>query len=203
MATLNNPINAQNIVDRFADYVVASANTGIVWGTNVNPTYTEGGTVEVVTDASFGGTTSGKAIEITGSSIVPAGSLITGTNIYDTLIAETNRYTRIRKLRAVLTVTGGGGNRPLGPITSPTAGVKFDQTNVANMSTSFLQPISVSPASNYGLASGQTISSTNLEAFFDALRSQYIAKRDTVTRIDRSVCHSSCHSSCHGSRSRR
>ena len=37
MATLTNPINAQNIVDRFADYVTATADSGISWGTNALP----------------------------------------------------------------------------------------------------------------------------------------------------------------------
>lgn len=206
MATLTNPINAQNIINRFADYVPASANTGIVWGTNANPSYTDGGTVEIVADASFGGTTAGRSIGVTGTSITPNDNIIDGPTIYNALVAETNAYTRIKKLRAVLTVTGSGGNRPAGPLTGNTGGtnvVVYDETNIAHMAPSFVSNITIDPASTFGLANGQVISSANLQNFFDTLKTKYVEKRNTVSRIDKSACHSSCHSSCHGSRSRR
>jgi hypothetical protein len=37
MATLNNPVNANNLVDRFNDFVAATANRNIVWGTGNKP----------------------------------------------------------------------------------------------------------------------------------------------------------------------
>jgi hypothetical protein len=37
MATLTNPINADNIVDRFADFVVDTANANIVWSASNKP----------------------------------------------------------------------------------------------------------------------------------------------------------------------
>ena len=37
MATLTNPVEEQNVVNRFADYVPPAANTGISYGTNSIP----------------------------------------------------------------------------------------------------------------------------------------------------------------------
>ena len=86
MATLTNPIEEQNIVDRFADYVVATANAGITWGTNDIP-FAEMGT------SYFGGTTSGKSIGITGANI--SATPITASTIYNALVGETNAYKSI------------------------------------------------------------------------------------------------------------
>lgn len=188
MATLNNPVGTQNIVDRFADYVVATANSGIVWGTNAKP-------FGEFDSAYFGGDTNGRGIGINGNNI--NASPITASTIYNTLVSETNAYTRIRKLQAKLNVTGGGGNTG----SRPTAGIVYDQTNVANMNTNYLQSVG-SPA-NGGVASGQTISSGNLETFFNTLRTEYTNKRNTTVTIQVDVCHASCHSSCHSSRGRR
>jgi hypothetical protein len=188
MATLTNPITPQNIVERFADYVVATGNAGIVWGIGAKP-FSE------MPDSYFGGGTSGKSIEISGNSI--AATPITALNIYNSLVQETNRYTRIRNLRARLSVTGGGGNTG----TRPSAGVVFDQTRVANMSTSYLT--SIGSPNNAGVTSGQIVTATNFENFFNNLRSAYNTARSSTVEVTISVCHASCHSSCHGSRSRR
>ena len=190
MAELTNPVKAQNIVDRFADYVVATANSGIVWGTNAKP-FAE------MPDANFGGTTGGKAVEITGANLVPANTRITAANIYSYLVAETNSFTRIRNLRALLFVTGGGGNTG----SRPTAGYVYDQTRKANLNTSRLQSIG-SPA-NASVSAGQIVSAGNLETLFNTLRTAYTAAAGNTVTIQVDVCHASCHSSCHGSRGRR
>jgi hypothetical protein len=197
MATLNNPVNAQNIVDRFADYVVSTANSGIVWGTNNIP-FTEFGEEHngVTASSYFGGTTSGKEIAINGSNV--NADPITASTIYNALVAETNAYTRIRNLQAKLNVDGGGGNTG----TRPTAGVVFDETNVANMNSDFLQTTANNTA-NAGVSSGSTIDDTNLETFFDNLRTAYSTARANTTVVQVDVCHASCHSSCHSSRGRR
>jgi len=188
MATLTNNIEEQNIVDRFADYVVANANSGISWGTN-NAPFAEFST------AYFGGTTSGKSIGISGANIFA--SPITASTIYNALVAETNTYTRIRNLRALLFVEGAGGNTG----TRPTPGYVYDATAVANMNTGYLQ--SVGSPSNAGVASGQLIIASNLESFFYNLYIAYVNARANTVTIQINVCHASCHSSCHGSRSRR
>jgi hypothetical protein len=185
MATLTNNINAQNIVDRFADYVVATGNAGIIWGTGAKP-FTE------MEDAVFGGTTSGKSIVANGNSLGGSGAIITASTIYNALVTETNRYTNIRKLRArkYVTTTDAGA----------TGTYSYDQTNVAHLSTNYLQNIG-SPS--VGFASTSLIQISTLENFFDTLRTSYNTARDSIITIQVDVCHTSCHASCHGSRSRR
>jgi hypothetical protein len=181
MATLTNNINPQNIVDRFADYVTATASAGISWGTNALPF--------AQFDAGYlGGTTAGRPIGISGGTISPVGGTITASNIYDTLVNETARYTSIRRLRAILHLTGSGD--------------QFDQTAVTYLSYGLYGQSIGSPA-NAGVSSGTTISSSNLESFFNNLRSSYNTARAATTTITITVCHTSCHSSCHGSRGRR
>lgn len=207
----NNPI-AQNIVNRYVDYVTYPANDGILWGTNNNPTY---GTYEIFVDSVFGGSTfngstGGIPISINGSSIVGPNGQITAASIVNTLLNETNRYTLIRTGRVRLIVTGGGGNKSAGgPIANP-AGVVFDQTAVFYAHPTAIGPAGTitsslinSLASQAGLVSGSLITKNTIESFFGLLRAQYLAIRNAVTLYDSSVCHSSCHSSCHGSRTRR
>ncbi len=192
MASLTNPVERQNIVDRFADYVVATANSGISWGTNAYPF------AECDFTGIFGGPTSGKGIEVTGGSIAagPSGE-ITAQYIYDTLIAETYRYTRIRTIRCLLFVTGAGGNTG----SRPTAGYVYDQTAIANLNTNYLQSVSSGRDNVYA---GNDVTVAGLEAMFDSMRANYNSARGTSAGTwTTSVCHASCHSSCHSSRGRR
>jgi hypothetical protein len=213
MAALTNPINAQNIVDRFSDYVVATANQGIVWGLNNVPT---GDTspavvdpiVQIVPTDQFGGTTAGLPINIDGNSIKGPDDAITATTIYNTLLAETNRYTRIRNLNAVLRVVGTGGNagtrlRNSGYDPGRAYIEVTNATNPANMIESYEYPVSIQPASSYGIVVGGQINGNGLETFFDALRLAYLNSRAVAIPYITSVCHASCHSSCHNSRGRR
>lgn len=188
MATLTNPIEEQNIVDRFADYVVATANAGITWGTNSVP-FTE------MPTSNFGGTTSGKSIGITGANIY--NTPITASTIYNALVSETNAYTSIRNLRAILFVEGPGGNTG----TYPTPGIIYDTTAVAYLKSSYLQSIGSPP--NSGVAAGNAISTSNLQLFMTELKGQYNTARANTATIQINVCHASCHSSCHSSRARR
>ena len=190
MATLTNPITSQNIVDRYADFVTATANENIIWGTNALP-FAE------MPSTNFGGTTSGKSISVTGPSIVGTNSEISAAKIYDTLLAETGTYTRIRRLRAILFVTGPGGNTG----TRGTKGTIFDQTQKSNLNTSYLQDLGVT--NNADVTAGQLISSANLETLFTNMRISYSAAAATTATIQVNVCHASCHSSSHGSRGRR
>lgn len=184
---LTNPVNKQNIVNRFADYVVANANASIVWGTGAKP-FAE------MPDATFGGSTSGRAIGINGANI--GGSTITAGTIRSVLEIETAAYTNMRNLRAVLFVTGGGGNNG----SRPTAGIVFDQTAKSHLNTGrYLE----SPPNNAGVTAGQRVSAANLESYFNNLRAAYQTVRDTTVTVQTDVCHASCHSSCHGSRGRR
>ena len=189
MVSLFNNIDAQNVVDRFADYVRASANSGIVWGTNSRP-----GTW--IPTSVFGGTTAGKTIEINGNSIGGPTGLIVASTVRNVLIAETNRYTRIRNLRARLLRQGNNA-------------VIYDQTRVAHMSSAYQQTISNPSIPTNGPNAGNLItigsdsSNTGIEEYFARLRSAYNARRGTTITLTYYQCHSSCHSSCHGSRGRR
>lgn len=190
MATLTNPITPQNIVDRFADFALATANSGITWGTNSKPFS------EMSTNC-FAGTTSGRSISATGSNIGTAGGTITAATIVSALRTETATYTNIRNLNAKLNVTGGGGNTG----SRPTAGIVYNCTRVGHLRTGFRQTLAAT--ANAGVASGSVVTSANLESFFGNLRTAYNTARASTATIQVNVCHASCHSSCHGSRGRR
>jgi hypothetical protein len=190
MASLNNPINSQNIVDRFADYVTATANSGISWGTNAYPFGEFDGN-------QFGGSTGGRGIGVDGNSIGAVGTTITAANIYNTLVNETATYTNIRNLRALLFVDGGGGNTG----SRPSPGYVYDSTAVAHMNTGYRQGIGSPSASD--VSAGNSSTSAGLEQFFNNLRDSYNSARGNTTTIQVNVCHASCHSSCHSSRGRR
>ena len=192
MATLTNPINAQNIIDRFADYVVATANASIVW-------YNNGPGAIAEPFAEFNqdllGGSGGLTIGINGAGT--AGTAINATTIYNVLRDETARYTRIRNLRARLLITAPAG---AGNATRAATDAK-DLTAKAHLSAAYQANIG-SPA-NSNVASGQRITAVNLEGLFNNLRTAYTTARDATVQIDVSVCHSSCHTSCHSSRGRR
>ena len=181
-------ITKQSIVDRFKAYVTNTANAGIVRGTNSKP-FTE------MPNNRYGGTTAGDSINITGASI--SGSIITASTIRSVLQTEAAKYTNIRKQRAILSVTGPGGNTG----SRPTAGNVSDSTNVAHLDTG--NRASLGSISSSGVTSGDVIDDATLEAYFLRIRNAYNAVRNSTITDTISVCHASCHSSCHGSRGRR
>ena len=190
MATLTNPIRAQNIIDRFADYVVATANASIVWYNN-GP----GAVVEPFPefDEALLGGSGGLTIGVNGAGTT--GTPINAANIYTVLRDQTTRYTRIRNLRARRLIGTGPGNA------TRAATDALDLTQKAHLSAAYETNIG-SPA-NSNVAAGQRITAANLEGLFNNLRTAYTTARDATVGIDVTVCHSSCHSSCHGSRGRR
>ena len=190
MVALTSPVNAQNVVDRFTDYVVSTANSGISWGSNSKP-------FPEMPDGYFGGATSGRAIGVSGASFP---NPITALTIYNTLNNETYNYFYIRNMRALRFVTGTGGNTPNGPFRpGGSGGYNYDSTAVAYNNDR-------NPRTNaglFGVASGEAIKSTNLESFLNDCRAQYNSARGNTKTVQIDVCHASCHSSCHGSRGRR
>lgn len=185
MATLTNPIRKQNIVDRFADFVVTHNNGQIVWGTDSKP-FTE------MPDSVYGGATSGRAVGITGTSI--PGSTIDSSDLIATLEGEAFEYTKIRKQRArLLTQTSGTGEA------NPR--IDFDQTAVAYLIDSDRQALDGINQST--VEEDDLVSITGLETYFSDLQREMNEKRDVVKAEDVTRCHSSCHSNCHGSRGRR
>jgi len=205
MATLTNPINAQNIVDRFNDYVRTAANVSIVWGTNNNPSAVynvwittsstiQSVTTEVVPDSVFGGSTTGFTSPMTGNSIKGSDGAIDINVLINRIIQDATDYTRIRKLRATLTITGSGTG-------VPATKVVYDQTNIAHLNDTYESTISITPGS--GVQPGQPITSAGLESLFTSLNLAYSQARNTAATYNRTMCHSSCHTSCHSSRGRR
>jgi hypothetical protein len=188
MVTLTSPIAKQNIVDRFADYVVADANAGIVWGTNAKP-FVE------MSSTHFGGTTAGKTISITGASL---GTVIDASTLYSVLVAETNLYTAIRMCQAELFVDGTGGNSG----TEPIEGTIYSNTQMAYLSTAYDQVVTPTIPANGSVAGGKVFSA-GLETEFFNMRASYQTASLVTQLIVTTICHASCHSSCHGARGRR
>ena len=185
---ISNPVSKQGIIDRFDDLVRDVANASISYGTNNKP-FSE------MPNNRYGGTTGGVSSTITASSIT--GDTITASTIRSVLETEARKYTNIRKQRAILFVTGPGGNTG----SRPTAGTVFDQTKVAHLDTG--NRANLSSISSTGVTSGDTINDTNLETYMNRIKTAYNSVRNSSVTDQINVCHASCHSSCHGSRGRR
>jgi hypothetical protein len=197
VATLTNPINAQNIIDRFEDYVRATANSGISWyngPSSVSKPFPE------FPDALLG-PLPGQSRSISGAGF--PGTPIIASTIYNVLIAETNRYTQIRLVRAMLNI------QPQSPSTNKTreATESIDVTAVAHCVGFGSQ--SIATLGSYEILRDKLIKAggkpdrNSLEDFFFDLRAAYVTARNIPAPVSVNVCHSSCHSSCHGSRGRR
>ncbi len=187
MAALDGNITPQNIVDRYVDFVHATATGSLTWNAENLP-FAE-------FDSSYF-LSGNRAVNITGSNVDTAGNLVTPNNIYNTLLTETATYTNLRNLRALLNVEGGGGNTG----SRPTAGIISDSTAKAHFTTGYRQTLD---AVTQGIAAGQTVTAAGLEELFTRLRTAYSDKSTNTVEIQVNVCHASCHSSCHGSRGRR
>ena len=190
--SLTNPVEDDNLAARFGDFVAATANDNIIWGTDVFPASGS----DVITSTIFGGSTSGRSSTITGALIKNGNNRISASNLTNALRNETAEYFSIRKLQARLNVTGAGGNNG----TRPTAGIVFDQTEKAYLDDTYLQALGTVAGAP---SAGDIIDQSNIETYFSNLRTAYTTARDTTTTFTRNVCHASCHSSCHSSRGRR
>lgn len=186
MAQLTNPISSQNIVDRFADFIKPTANQGITWGTD-NVPFGE------MSTGYFGGPAAGKDMGISSASFSDTAY---ADEIFNTLVGETQQFARIRRLRAILYVDGGGGNT--GSRGSP--GEIYNSHAIAHLNSNYAQSIT-SDRSNVSF--GNAITTGGLESLFQNLANSYTAVRENVQEITIHVCHASCHSSCHSSRGRR
>ena len=136
-------------------------------------------------------------IGITGVDVGETGDTVTASSIRSTLETEAALYTNVRKQRAILNVTGSGGNTG----SRPTAGVIFDQTEVAQLRTAVRQ--SLGSITSTGVTTGDNIDDTALETYFGRIATAYTTARNNIQTDQVDVCHASCHSSCHGSRGRR
>lgn len=187
----------QDIVDRYHDWITNYANGEISWGWGAVPfsEFAQGG--------EFGGGTGGISPYVNGTYLGLAGDVITASPIYNALYEHTRQYLRIRKVRAVLNVTGGGGNTG----SRPTAGIVYDATAKAHLHGGYQHSIEsrypTGQVPSDGIGTGGETSAYWIEVFFSRLRQRYEGSRDEVIYFQTDVCHASCHSSCHGSRGRR
>jgi len=215
MAVLNNPVQGSNMVERFNDFVSATANANIIWGTDDRP-FPEfvaqnmpAATPPLPNVEPLGGPKAGRG-NISGN--LGLTGEVTASSILTAFANATKTYTRIRLIRARLNVTGGGGNRG----SRPTPGIVFDETRVTHMNSSFEQNVGfidegggvfpgtiISRASLQGGAVIGDGSFINLSGYFVECRERYRELRTNSTTITVNVCHASCHGSCHGSRTRR
>jgi hypothetical protein len=218
MASLNNPVNLQNIIDRFADYVVVAANSGIVWGLDNKP-------FPEMPDYYFGGFTSGKSISIQGQGYQGYRINASGSNaIYDGILLETFRYSNIRNMRALLFMTttyeqtGQFPEEPdpfdpdivlqvsdISAFNVITSGAYiYDQTAKAHLNVfNYLYSPDSNRLARGQIVAGNRITRAGLEDLFDRARSLYYDFLDDTVTVVITVCHGSCHYSCHNSRSRR
>lgn len=176
MAALSDPISASNIISRFEDYVRFAANSNIVWHQD-NPPFPD-------FPVSMLGPSTGMAAEISAANLTGA---IKASTLYNLLVAETNRYTRCRLLRAL---RYRSGNEPY---------YDFDSTSKASMSSAYGQYMGVSQQ----IGGPGAIKMTEIENQMIRCREAYDAGAANVHTHTVSVCHGSCHTNCHGNRSRR
>lgn len=173
-------VERQRILTAFQNFVTDTANAGIVWGKG-NPPFSQ------FDQSEFGGSPIGEPLQIDTDDIGTAGGEVSATQIYNTLVAETARYTNIRNLRARRFLTGFGYD--------------FDNTQVAEMNNTYEQNIGV-PAQG-DIQGGENISCAELDTLFTTLQTSYNTARANTVTLTTVYCHSSCHASCHASRNRR
>jgi hypothetical protein len=196
-------ITPQSIVDYYKTFITTNTvNAGITWGKNSRPTESDsrGNVTEIAGDASFAGNTTGVVATITAAKIGAAGGKILANTVYNQLIAETQLYTNVRNLRARLYVQFTGAS-PWNTGTRPIGGYSYDLTRKSHLSTAYR--VSLGTVASTGVTAGSQVSVTNINTFYNNLKTNLTNIQNQTVIIQRDVCHASCHSSCHGSRGRR
>lgn len=172
-----------DIFNKFAEIVAATANAGIVYGTN-NYHFAD---VSAAVIAQYGGSTTGIATQ--GATGIAAGDTVTGLTILNYILNQARSYCRIRNMSVTRTVTGGSSETRQG-ITHTTQVQTLTQFRTGSDSAKFL--------------SNTPVTASELTAYFNEIRDRYNSVRTNFTLSSSfEVCHVSCHSNCHGSRGRR
>jgi len=210
MAALTDPVNERSIISRYKDYMYP-AWQGIAWGTNNSPIYALGTyyATQVIPFSAFRGTTfenpGADAFigKIDGTIVNPGEGPITAERIHSYLNFFTYTHCYMRRIKALLTITGTGGNTGNFPV----AGNVYDVEAIGYMNFLNTQPGHVvdyvTPVSG-GVAAGQAVSAAQLEAFMGRCIQAYNNFARLQTYIyNPIICHASCHSSCHNARGRR
>jgi hypothetical protein len=194
------PVRRLTIVQRTIEQVngVVNAPGTVIWGTNVKP-FPEAPTEWFAHPTNWGG--------LDPVSVDATGSLGTGRVEADSVTEGIRQivqyYSRIRSMRAVRKVTGGGGNAAAGPYTSTASNVDLIRT--AN--TADGQQVTL--INDYrDIQSGNIINRSNLNQFILNMSSTVAQQKNNILGQDGNdyyveVCHVSCHNNCHNSRGRR
>jgi hypothetical protein len=181
MAAQGNSITRQSVYDEFLSRIWTTASNTIVYSATSNP-----GTTRIQTAQLGSGTFTtppGGVTSIDGNTLVTASSIMTVAKNYAA------QSTAARRARSGFIVDN------FSPDTAETT--TDDRTDVCRLTDAYIIAYTYT-----GSLSG-VISATNMQAYFDALRSTASAAQTSATVVDLRVCHSSCHNSCHGSRGRR
>lgn len=182
ISTGSNVLNT-DVFNKFAEVVAATANAGILYGTNSLHFADQSADVTAL----YGGTTSGVATQ--GATNIAVGDIITGSTILNYILNQARSYCRIRNMSVTRTVTGSTSETRTG-ITHTTNVQTLTQFKTGSDDAKFL--------------AGTPVSSSELNAYFNEIRDRYLTVRNNFTlTASFEVCHVSCHSNCHGSRGRR
>jgi hypothetical protein len=191
------PIRRLTIVQRTIEQINGVALNGIIWGTNSKP-------FPEAEDGWFAQRTDWAGLDpFSVDSNLGGLGRIEADGITEAIRNIIQYYTRIRNIRCVRKVTGGGGNRAGGPYTSTASNV--DLTRIANTADGQQATIIFN---YFDIQSGNTINRGNLNTFINSMSQVYSGLRQNIlgqdgTEYYKEVCHVSCHSNCHNSRGRR
>ena len=188
------PVRKLTILQRTIEELNGSALPGITWGTNNKP-------FPEAADSWFEGRTDWGGIDP--NTVSWPATEIAASDLTEKIRQLTQYYTRIRNMRCVRVITGGGGNTPGGPY--PNTTYNIDLTKIA-FTKDGQQPTIIS--NYFDIQSTYAISRGNLNNFILGMSQRYQILRSNILGDDGltykvSVCHTSCHSNCHSSRSRR
>jgi hypothetical protein len=191
------PVRRLTIVQRTIEQINGVALRGITWGTNSTP-FPEAETGWFAHRNDWGGLD-----PVTVNNNLGALGRIEADGITEAIRNIIQYYTRIRNIRCVRKVTGGGGNLAAGPYTTTNSNV--DLTRIAVTADGEQATI----INNYfDIQSNNTINRGNLNNFILNMSTIYQVLRPNILGDDgttyyKEVCHVSCHSNCHNSRGRR
>jgi hypothetical protein len=192
--SLTNPINSTNIAaTHFTDYFSNIRATYY----NSNKPFSE------FDDTTKGGIILGNQAPSQSSQTNVGTGIVTGSSIYNSLIAATVHYTNYRQVTPRRGVTfsdsrnGSSGTNFTNYTAGLTAHFGTSSSNIPRRSSSDITSLVSNSLTGEATSNGmQTI----LQNLFNAWTTLSTNSPLTVTVT---VCHSSCHGSCHGSRSRR
>jgi hypothetical protein len=128
--------------------------------------------------------------------------VINATTLVTALINDTRAFTAIRNIRVRLTIQASGAE-PYNAGTKIDGGVVYDVTAKAYLTNAYSRDPGVNGAT-YSIARDQVVTASNLEDFFDALKTRYnTLVAENIPLFEVTTCHANCHNNCHTARSRR